>query len=128
MQEPSGTWRALTGLDRLLDRDPARLSGGELRRLAIGCAVITGPAVLVLDEPFASLDADGAAALTALVRNLVAGGTAVVVLSQAMDAAAARRGPGWIAAGTAGALQLAAAAAGCNLAAVAGARGAAGVG
>ena len=77
---------SLTGLDRLLDRDPARISGGELRRLAIGCAIITGPAVLVLDEPFASLDTDGAAALTALVRSLVAGGTAVVVLSQAVDA------------------------------------------
>ncbi|MDR6417135.1 ATP-binding cassette domain-containing protein [Pseudarthrobacter sulfonivorans] len=77
---------SLTGLDSLLDRDPARISGGELRRLAIGCAIITGPAVLVLDEPFASLDTDGAAALTALVRSLVAGGTAVVVLSQAVDA------------------------------------------
>lgn len=77
---------SLTGLEHLLDRDPARLSGGELRRLAIGCAIITGPAVLVLDEPFASLDTDGSAALTALVRSLVAGGTAVVLLSQAVDA------------------------------------------
>ena len=54
---------SLTGLAQLLDRDPATLSGGQLRRLAIGCAVISGPAVLVMDEPFASLDADGAAAL-----------------------------------------------------------------
>jgi energy-coupling factor transport system ATP-binding protein len=76
----------LTGLEHLLDRDPARISGGELRRLAIGCAIITEPAVLVLDEPFASLDADGSAALTALVRALVAGGTAVVLLSQEADA------------------------------------------
>jgi energy-coupling factor transport system ATP-binding protein len=86
MQKAVRRVAALTGLDRLLDRDPARISGGELRRLAIGCAIITGPAVLVLDEPFASLDTDGAAALTALVRSLVAGGTAVVVLSQAFDA------------------------------------------
>ncbi|GAA1771724.1 hypothetical protein GCM10009712_19730 [Pseudarthrobacter sulfonivorans] len=77
---------SLTGLDQLLDRDPARISGGELRRLAIGCAMINGPAVLVLDEPFASLDADGSAALTALVRSLVADGTAVVVLTQEVDA------------------------------------------
>jgi energy-coupling factor transport system ATP-binding protein len=76
---------SLTGLDHLLDRNPATLSGGELRRLAIGCAIITGPAALVLDEPFASLDADSAASLTALVRSLVTGGTAVVVLSQAVD-------------------------------------------
>ena len=77
---------ALTGLEHLLERDPAGISGGELRRLAIGCAVITGPAVLILDEPFASLDAAGTVALTALLRSLLAGGTAVVVLSQAVDA------------------------------------------
>ncbi len=77
---------ALTGLAHLLDRDPATLSGGQLRRLAIGCAVIQGPAVLVMDEPFASLDTDGAEVLAALVRNLVQDGTAVVIMSQRVDA------------------------------------------
>ncbi|WP_045730376.1 ABC transporter ATP-binding protein [Pseudarthrobacter chlorophenolicus] len=75
----------LLGLTGLLDRHPARLSGGQLRRLAVGCAVISGPAVLVMDEPFASLDAAGARELAALVRHLVASGTAVVILSQVID-------------------------------------------
>lgn len=74
-----------TGLAHLLDKDPATLSGGQLRRLAIGCAVISGPAVLVMDEPFASLDRSGAEDLADLVRNLVKDGTAVVVLSQRAD-------------------------------------------
>lgn len=74
-----------TGLARLLERDPATLSGGQLRRLAIGCAVISGPAVLVMDEPFASLDREGADELADLVRRLVKDGTAVVVLSQRAD-------------------------------------------
>lgn len=86
MQEAVRQVAALTGLDHLLDRDPAKISGGELRRLAVGCAIITEPDVLILDEPFASLDTGGAAALAALVRHLVADGTAVVVLSQAVDA------------------------------------------
>jgi energy-coupling factor transport system ATP-binding protein len=86
MREAVRRVASLTGIEHLLDRDPARISGGELRRLAIGCAMISGPAVLVLDEPFASLDADGSVALTALVRSLVAGGTAVMVLTQEMDA------------------------------------------
>ena len=77
---------ALLGLSGLLDRDPARLSGGQLRRLAIGCAVIAGPPVLVMDEPFASLDAAGTGELEAVVRDLVKRGTAVVVLSQTVDA------------------------------------------
>ncbi|HEY1154848.1 MAG TPA: ABC transporter ATP-binding protein, partial [Arthrobacter sp.] len=75
----------LLGLRSKLDQDPARLSGGQLRRLAIGCAIIAGPPVLVMDEPFASLDAAGAADLAALVRDLLDRGTAVVILSQTLD-------------------------------------------
>ena len=75
----------LTGLSPLLDRDPATLSGGELRRLAIACAVIQAPAVLVLDEPLASLDAAGTIQVRDLINRLTAAGTAVVVLGQAAD-------------------------------------------
>jgi len=76
---------ARTGLSGLLDRDPATLSGGELRRLAVGCAVIAEPDVLILDEPLASLDAAGAAQIEDLVHSLCAAGTGVVLLSQAAD-------------------------------------------
>jgi energy-coupling factor transport system ATP-binding protein len=75
----------LLGLHAKLDQDPARLSGGQLRRLAIGCAIIAGPPVLVMDEPFASLDAAGIEELAALVRDLLKRGTAVVILSQTID-------------------------------------------
>ncbi len=75
----------LLGLGGKLDQDPAQLSGGQLRRLAIGCAIIAGPPVLVMDEPFASLDAAGTAELAALVRDLLDRGTAVVILSQTVD-------------------------------------------
>ncbi|TDT78285.1 energy-coupling factor transport system ATP-binding protein [Arthrobacter sp. AG258] len=85
MQAAVGRTAALLGLHDQLEQDPARLSGGQLRRLAIGCAIITGPPVLVMDEPFASLDAAGADGLAAVVRDLLARGTAVVILSQAID-------------------------------------------
>ncbi|WP_441005469.1 ABC transporter ATP-binding protein [Arthrobacter sp. PsM3] len=85
----------LTGLTALLGRDPATLSGGELRRLAMACAVITGPGVLVLDEPLASLDAAGVIQVRDLIRRLTAAGTAVVVLSQAADGLA-RSAAHWI--------------------------------
>lgn len=75
----------LTGLAAFLDRDPATLSGGELRRLAIACAVITEPQVLVLDEPLASLDAAGVVVVRDLIDRLTGAGTAVVVLSQSAD-------------------------------------------
>ncbi len=75
----------VTGLAGLLERDPATLSGGEQRRLALGCAVITAPEVLVLDEPLASLDRTGAGEVMDLIRTLLAAGTAVVAFSQAAD-------------------------------------------
>ena len=44
------------GIGRLLDRSPHTLSGGEARRVAIGRALLSDPAFLLLDEPLSSLD------------------------------------------------------------------------
>ena len=47
----------LLGLSGLLERRPARLSGGEKSRVAIGRALLSQPLLLAMDEPLASLDA-----------------------------------------------------------------------
>lgn len=47
----------LLGLTPMLDRMPSALSGGERQRLALGRALARRPAILLLDEPFSSLDA-----------------------------------------------------------------------
>ena len=47
---------AMLGLEPLLSRRPAALSGGEKSRVAIGRALLSDPRMLLMDEPLASLD------------------------------------------------------------------------
>jgi energy-coupling factor transport system ATP-binding protein len=60
----------MVGLAGLEKREVTSLSGGQKQRLAIGAALASKPAVLVLDEPTSALDPDGAEELYALLGRL----------------------------------------------------------
>lgn len=60
----------LLGLAPLLHRSPAMLSGGERQRVALGRALCSGPALLLLDEPLAALDLPLRRRLLLLMRRL----------------------------------------------------------
>ncbi|WP_079165492.1 ABC transporter ATP-binding protein [Streptomyces sp. NRRL S-31] len=67
------------GYDTRVDPHSARLSGGQLQRLAIARALLRDAPVLVLDEPTTGLDAMAARRIVTPLRRLMAGRTTIMI-------------------------------------------------
>ena len=67
------------GLAALADRQVGRLSGGQRKRAFVARCLAQEAQVLLLDEPFAGVDVSSQAAVTSLLRELVAGGVSALV-------------------------------------------------
>jgi ABC-type multidrug transport system ATPase subunit len=75
------------GLAGAADRLVRTYSGGMRRRLDVAAALARRPPVLFLDEPTTGLDPDSRLALWDMVRELVCGGTTVLLTTQYLDEA-----------------------------------------
>jgi len=83
----------LVGLEGLEERRPTQLSGGQQQRVAIARALANDPAIVLMDEPTGSVDAEAASKILSLVRwlNRVRGHTFMIVTHNPDVAAIATR-------------------------------------
>jgi biotin transport system ATP-binding protein len=73
------------GLIGLKDRNPATLSGGEKRKLAIAGILAMDPEIIIFDEPFANLDYPGTQSLLALIFDLNKRGQTIIMATHDVE-------------------------------------------
>jgi len=76
-----------SGIEPLLGRETAALSGGERQLLAMGGILMLSPRLFVVDEPLANLDPQTAARLLGTLRRLADEGHAVVIVEHRIEEA-----------------------------------------
>ncbi|KGG12389.1 ABC-type spermidine/putrescine transport system ATPase component [Prochlorococcus sp. MIT 0601] len=78
---PRASWLLeLVGLEHLRNKFPHQLSGGQRQRLALARALAPGTSLLVLDEPFCSLDVEVRHTLRNVLSNVLKSCSATAIL------------------------------------------------
>ena len=73
------------GLEEAGSKTVADFSAGMTKKTALACALVHSPRVLVLDEPFESVDPISAATIREILNSVVAGGGTVILSSHVME-------------------------------------------
>lgn len=87
--EKVDAWLDRLGLDAVKDKYPGQISGGQRQRTAIARTLVLQPDLLLMDEPFSSLDAPTREDLQNLVLELIAEqNLTMVIVTHAIEEAA----------------------------------------
>lgn len=79
IEQTASDWLTKVGLSCSPSHRTAAMSGGEQQRLVVGSAMAAGARLVLLDEPLAQLDPQGAAELVTLMGQLASDGCTVIV-------------------------------------------------
>lgn len=71
----------LFGIEKLRERPPYHLSGGEKRKVSLACILSLNPEVLILDEPLAGLDEKTQDMLTEFLQNFHRAGKTLITIT-----------------------------------------------
>ena len=69
------------GLAKRADHRPVQMSGGEQQRVALACAIVTDPLMILADEPTGALDTTNAAHVLEIFQRLQSPERAVVMVT-----------------------------------------------
>jgi molybdate transport system ATP-binding protein len=80
-KEDKGNWITLLHLNTLLQEPLLQLSNGENKRLQLAKALLANPALLILDNPFLGLDAEGRKTLHGILDNICLQGIHIILIT-----------------------------------------------